>query len=187
MNRPSAVKAVREAGIAIIPGSRGEIKSLFDGDYKNVFVFVDIKKTVVYQENWLDTLSKSDFFLALPGDIRPMCHNIIEAMAVGAVPITNYPEWFHPRLEDMKNCIVFGDKDDLIKKINKVLKMGNSKVREMREETLKYYDNHLSPRSFVNKIESVKGDRIEVFFNSGGGEYLSKVKDSSVIISGEKG
>ena len=42
----------------------------------------------------------------------PMCHNIIESMAVGVIPITNYPEWFDPDLEHMKNCIVFDDQKD---------------------------------------------------------------------------
>ena len=75
-------------------------------------------------EDWLPDLSKTDFFICPPGFCMPMCHNVIEAMAVGAIPVINYPEWFNPTLRHMENCIVFDDRNDLVMKIEEILDMG---------------------------------------------------------------
>ena len=49
-----------------------------------------------------------------------MCHNAIEAMAVGTVPVLEYASLFSPPLEHGVNCIdlsSFEDIDDAIKEI----------------------------------------------------------------------
>jgi len=183
ISRPRAVEAIIDSGIASVIKSRHDIDESLKGEYKNMFIFINTEKTVIFQEHWLDTISRSDFFLALPGDVRPMSHNIIEAMAVGTIPITNYPEWFHPRLRHMENCIVFNSEEDLIQKIKSVLEMDPEKIKKMRQEVIKCYEKHMSPSSFVKLIESSDEDNIEVFFNSGNREYLSKLNKDSVIIS----
>lgn len=185
LSRFQIVEIIINSGLVTIINSRRDIKKLLRGKYKNIFAFVNTKKTVVFQEHWLDTISRSDFFLSPPGDVRPMCHNIIEAMAVGTIPITNYSEWFHPALVDGRNCIVFDSEKELIEKIKTVLEMDSGKIKEMRDEVIKYYESYLSPASFINQIESNIEDKIEVFLNSGNREYLSKVNNDSIIISQE--
>ena len=56
---------------------------------------------------WLNIVSKSDFFLCLSGTDLPMCHNAIEALAVGTIPIISYPDWFFPPLEHRKNAVEY--------------------------------------------------------------------------------
>ena len=104
------------------------LKSLKNTSYTNKCVVVDTNMTWVDDKEWLENLSRSDFFLSPPGIVMPMCHNVIEAMAVGAIPVTNYPEWFDPNLEHMENCIVFDDQDDLINKLNYALEMSQEKI-----------------------------------------------------------
>src|SRR3990167_5062911 len=62
-------------------------------------------------------LSMFDFFLAPPGVQMPLCHNIIEAIAVGTIPFTNYYNWFEVPLEDGKNCIAFNDEKELLQRL----------------------------------------------------------------------
>lgn len=116
----------------------------------------------VDERNWLRTLARADFFLCLPGYVMPMCHNAAESMAVGTVPIINYPEWFDPTLEHMRNCIVFDDAADLIKQVKEVLRMSHSQVLAMRRNVLDYYDRYLSPSAFVERIESRKEPNVTV-------------------------
>jgi hypothetical protein len=184
ISRPEIMALLLASGIAHVVNTREEIDSFVRrGGYKNVFMLVNTNNVYIDQKNWLDALSKSHFFLAPPGDIRPMCHNIIEAMAVGTIPITSYPEWFHPPLMHRKDCLVFTDKTDLLHIIEMALGMDGKDIGEMRRQVITYYDNHLSPESFVNTSESAAGPQLEVFVQTGNRHYLSKVNDTSVIIS----
>jgi hypothetical protein len=184
MSRPEIMALLLVSEIPRIVNTREEIESfLYRGGYRNVFMLVNTKNVYIDQKNWIDALSKSHFFLAPPGDIRPMCHNIIEAMAVGAIPITSYPEWFHPRLAHRENCLVFSDRDDLFQKIRMAMQMDPKEINAMRRQVMRYYDDHLSPDSLIRSIESSAKRRLELFIQTGNSHYLSKVNSGSVIIS----
>jgi hypothetical protein len=115
---------------------------------------MDTSRIWIEEPDWLDTLARSDFFLSPPGIVMPMCHNIIEAMAVGTIPITNYPEWMRPNLVHMQNCIVFDDEADLIRKMQLALSLNESEIARMRANVIDYYRKHLDPRSFVRGLEA---------------------------------
>lgn len=102
--------------------------------------------------DWLGTLAQADFFLSPPGIVMPMCHNIIEAMAVGTIPITNYPEWMDPHLEPGTNCLAFDDSDDLIAKIRQALAMEPAEIARMKANVIDYYDKHLRSQTFVDRV-----------------------------------
>ncbi|MDD5259272.1 MAG: hypothetical protein PHD29_04850 [bacterium] len=108
----------------------------------------------VLVHKWLETISHSDFFLCFSGTDFPMCHNAIESMAVGTIPIIAYHDWFTPSLEHGKNAIVFSGTDDLVRKVNEVLSMSAAEISEMRQNVIKYYEEHLNPLSFVRKFEA---------------------------------
>ena len=128
--------------------------ALLEGEYIRKCVIVDNSKFRIDAKAWLDTLSRSDFFLCPPGYVMPMCHNVIEAMAVGTIPIINYPEWLNPGLIDMVNCITFDSKADLVKKTAQVLNMEREQIEEMRTRVIEYYQNNLDPAGFMKKLES---------------------------------
>lgn len=100
----------------------------------------------VDNEQWLNKLGDADFFLCGPG-IMPFCHNTIEAMAMGCIPILQYHQLFVPKLEDGVNCITFKNADDLVNKIEGILKKTENEIREMRENVRNYYDEYLCPES----------------------------------------
>jgi hypothetical protein len=163
------------------------LTSLFAGDYVNNCVIVDSNRLRVNPADWLPYLSQSDFFICPPGYCMPMCHNAVEAMAVGSIPIINYPEWFSPTLQHMENCVVFGDKQDLVTKIQTVLALPQQKVSAMRNSVLDYYESHLNPRTFIRQIESRKGKKITVLMitDKNTVRNASKLNARSILISGK--
>lgn len=135
----------------------------------------------------MDVIARADFFLCPPGIVMPMSHNLIEAMAIGTIPITSYPEWLSPRLEHMKNCIVFDNEDDLIEKIHLALEMSEAQKAELRDNAVKYYEQNLRPETFVEKIEVRDDTLLDVLMYS---EYNvaknpKKLNRRSVLMRGE--
>jgi hypothetical protein len=125
-------------------------------------VILDTSRLRVPDPDWLDVLGRAEFFLAPPGIVMPMCHNAVEALAVGTIPIINYAEWFDPRLEHMRNCVVFDDQQDLIAKINSVFAMDPAAIAAMRRGAIHYYDTYLSSESFTAEIEDRHERKIDV-------------------------
>ncbi|MCY7290857.1 MAG: hypothetical protein LH615_01635, partial [Ferruginibacter sp.] len=128
---------------------------LFNSNYKQKCIVVDTNKSKfeVPQAKWLEIVAKSDFFLCAAGVTIPLCHNAIESMAVGTIPVTNYPDWFFPSLEHLKNCIRFTTKEDLIETIKFVLSMDKSQIEQLRKNVLEYYPSSVRLRklwSFLN-------------------------------------
>lgn len=158
------------------------LDQMFSGDYRQQAVLVDMSK--VYVNDWLNNLAKAEFFICPQGYVMPMCHNSVEAMAVGAIPIINYPEWFSPSLEHMKNCITFDDQGDLMQKLNMVLAMGSEQIAQMRRNAIDYYDTHLSPTQFVKQVEARPEDKVTVLLINDrcSKDHADKLNAKSIII-----
>lgn len=108
--------------------------------------------------NWLDYVSSADFFLCLSGTDLPMCHNAIESMAVGTIPIIGYPDWFFPPLEHRKNAILYSGKEDLNEKVKEVLAMSQEEIGGMRQNVIAYHQANLTDNSFIDRFEQDKGN-----------------------------
>ncbi|WP_300463364.1 glycosyltransferase [Desulfobacula sp.] len=165
-----------------------ELNTILESVYSKNLVIIDNDESRVAWEQWMDVIAHADFFLCPPGIVMPMCHNIIEAMAIGTIPLTNYPEWLSPKLDHLKNCVVFDNEDDLIEKINMVLAMSDEKITEMRENAIKYYEENLKPETFVRKVESHTERKLEILMYS---EYnvakkTKKFNARSVLSRGEE-
>jgi len=164
-----------------------ELNEVMNSEYARQLVIVDNDGARVPWDQWVDVIARADFFLWPPGIVMPMCHNIIEAMAIGTIPITNYPEWFSPKLEHMKNCIVFDGQDDLIERINLALAMNDDQKNELRANAMKYYETYLRPDNFVKNIEARRERKLNILMYS---EYnvakkTAKLNAKSVLMLGE--
>lgn len=167
-----------------------KLEQIFSGSaYTNKCVIVDANRLRVDDQSWLTTLAKCDFFLCPPGYVMPMCHNIIEAMAVGAIPITNYPEWLSPSLVHERDCIAFEGRGDLMDKLATVMHMRQDEVLAMRQRVLKYYHDHLTARSFTRKIEASASHKVIVLMITDANvtRNASKLGRHSVLIRGTSG
>ncbi len=114
----------------------------------------------VPSHRWLGLISSCDFFVCLSGTDLPMCHNAIEAMAVGSIPIIGYPDWFFPTLEHQKNAIVYSGENDLADKIDQVMQMEEAEILQMRKNVVEYYEKNLSALGFKKNFESCKANVI---------------------------
>ena len=163
------------------------LNELFRGDFVRKCVIVDTSRLWIDPAEWLPDLSRADFFLCPPGRTMPMCHNVIEAMAVGTIPVISYPEWFTPALRHMENCIVFGDREDLIGKIKAVLEMGQHEISWIRSKVIEYYENHLCPETFIRDIEARQEDRLTVLMITDENtiKYSSMLNGKSILIRGK--
>lgn len=136
-------------------------------------VVMNTRQCKVAPENWLGTLARARFFLACPGVRYPMSHNLIEAMAVGSVPITQYPEMFFPPLEDGKNCLTFSSEAELLAVINKAISMSDAELTPMAQAAIDYYEYYLAPTASIERLLNHKPDRISLrllpFLKAGGG------------------
>lgn len=110
-------------------------------------VILDTRYCKVPPERWLEFLSHAEYFIAAPGEGMPLCHNLIEAMSVGCVPILEYGEYLTPPLIDEENAVFF---DDLNKRSVDIF--SSSKVGNMKNEVLNYFGRTLEPSSFSKNI-----------------------------------
>jgi glycosyltransferase involved in cell wall biosynthesis len=163
-----------------------ELSNLRDTAYVNKCVIVDTNNIWVESKNWMYDIARADFFLSPPGIVMPMCHNIIEAMSVGTIPVTNYPEWFDPDLRHMENCIVFNDSDDLIKKLQQAMDMDEAQRDKMRKNVIDYYEANLKAQVFIHKIESSNAMMLPVlmYLEKNVARNFSKLNSSSILIYG---
>jgi hypothetical protein len=188
MPRLQIVQALSEelGGDTLVIGDPAELDALRSAGYTNKCVLTASSDVRIEPEEWLGTLAMADFFLSPPGIVMPMCHNIIEAMAVGTIPITNYPEWLDPHLEHMENCIVFDDRADLVAKLHAVLQMGNEEIVRLRRNVLRYYDAYMTASTFVRRVEQHR-DRtfpILIYTERNMAKNPAKLRRNSILMRG---
>ncbi len=128
---------------------------------------VMLEKNSLNLSDWLRLLAKSDFFIAVPGTIMPFCHNIIEAMAVGCIPITQYGKYFDPPLIDGETCLDFNDISDLLEVTQFAAGMDATDIGRMRENVLRYYDEHLDARAAVRQIYALRASLEQIYLIAG--------------------
>lgn len=131
------------------------LESFEKKDLDKKFVFAIKENYRIEMEDIRDILSYFNFYLCCPGVVMPLCHNVIEAISVGTIPIIQkeYADVIYPKLEHLKNAIIFDDLEHLNQIINKeIFEYSSEKISEMRENVLEYYNNFLTPKSVVENI-----------------------------------
>lgn len=187
--RLEIINAIRERlgePLSLVEDEAGLAKELAGNGYPDRFVLADPGRFRIDSTKWLNTLAMADFFLCPPGYVMPMCHNTVEAMAVGTIPIINYPEWFQPGLTHLENCIVFGDASDLIRQLHGAIAMGSDQIAEMRRRVIDYYDRYLTAESFTRRIEDSKQRKVIVLMitDANTARNASRLNRHSVLLRG---
>jgi hypothetical protein len=124
------------------------------------------EKARITDNMWLNQLSRCNFFLACPGMVMPMCHNIIEAMSVGTIPITQYAEEFYPPLKHGINSLTFDTAEGAKTLILEAINMTEDKIDGMRKNVIEYYEEHLSPLAFRKRLENDKARVNKIVLNA---------------------
>lgn len=118
------------------------------------FALCETQHCKIPQERWLEALAKADFFLACPGVGMPLCHNVIESLAAGAIPILQYAAYLPPPLEDGVNCLCFSNAAGLRDVIGRALAMDQQEIQRLRAGVRAYYDTFLAPGRFAKRLLS---------------------------------
>jgi hypothetical protein len=121
-------------------------------------------------------LARFDFYLALPGMVMPVSHNIIEAMSTGAIPIMqeSYSKLFRPPLEAGKHAILFRDQNHLDEVLKKSFALPDITVEIMRKNVLDYYKDYLTPSAVVSTIAKGNFDTLYVLAEKESVELLDR-------------
>ncbi len=157
MTRRQAAGALLRArkNIIYLPSKRRFYGLIRGNTYHNRCVILNFSKFKIHKENWMEALSKSDFFLCFSGTGYPMCHNLIESLAVGTIPILSYPDLLDVPLENGKNALIYRNASELLQRFDEAMNMSRARIQEMREQVIRYYDEHFSPRLFSDRFESM--------------------------------
>jgi hypothetical protein len=140
---------------------RQELYKLLHTDANNKGVIISEVKTD--DADWFIFLSKANFFIAPPGVRYPWCHNSVEAMGVGTIPILQYSNLFYPNLEHRKNCLTYNTYEELEAAIQLAFTMEEEQIAIMRQHAIDYFETHLSPDAIANKIKAfAEGNKAEI-------------------------
>jgi glycosyltransferase involved in cell wall biosynthesis len=156
MTRLEALSSVLESDVEtlFIKDAKEFNKLISSPDRLNKFVIVQTDFPFpINPKQWPKIMGQSDFFMCFSGTDYPMCHNAIEAMAVGTIPILAYADWFDPKLEHGKNAIVYSGKEDMIEKIKLALQMSEEDIQKLRTGAIEYYKTYLSKGAVATKYE----------------------------------
>lgn len=115
---------------------------------------------------WMNTLQQADFFLCAPGVEMPLCHNLIESMAAGTIPILQYSNYVSPVLENMKNCLTFDSEESLKVVVERALSMDEEEVLRLRKNARAYYDAYCKPGMFAERILGVGESPLTIMMNA---------------------
>lgn len=131
------------------PNKQADLDALLDASAAGAVVINDSRQCRIPNERWLETLSRFDYFLCCPGVSHPCCHNAIEAMCVGTIPIIEFPELFSPPLKNDVNAICFRGLNGLSEAFERALDMSAAQREKMSRQVVRYYQDHLCIRRFT--------------------------------------
>ena len=117
------------------------------------------------QDEYLALIRQSHFVLCPPGWKVPHTHNLIEALAMGCIPIINYAELMTPPLRDQVNCLAFKTLEQLEMILETLPKLTLERIEAMRQEALDYYLCYLDPASVGRSLVASLPTISRVSFN----------------------
>lgn len=127
------------------------------------FVIINNDHFRTAPQHWLGMLARSEFFLAPPGSDYPISHNLIESLAVGTIPVLEYDSIMTPALQDGVNCIAYRGTEGLKEALHRVESMPMAEVAKLRNRVVEYYEQHLSPNAFCQKMRRADVTRLHQF------------------------
>lgn len=124
---------------------------------------INKRKKMFSEKKHLELISRSNFFLCMPGASMPLCYHLIESCLVGTVPILSYNSYIYPKFSD-NEALFFFSKHQLISSVEKALNISENDYALMQKNIVNYYDQYLSPMGVYNSLLS-KNTPLEIFAN----------------------
>jgi hypothetical protein len=121
-------------------------------------IISDSRIESISADDWLPTLAKAQFFVCCPGASQPTCHNLVEAMSVGTIPIIEYGDRLTPQLRDGENAICFRGTVGLVEAIARIDRLTPERILQMAKNVATYYEAHLCGTRFLTQLRDGKLD-----------------------------
>lgn len=118
------------------------------------------------QAEWLEVLGRADFFLACPGLGMPLCHNLVESLSRGLVPVLEHPEFLDPPLEHNVNCLSFHGPKELVEIAERIFQLDQIEICRLRRNAYAYYQKHLAPGAFANRLMTSSDSPVELLLKA---------------------
>lgn len=152
LNRFRILQHLRASGRLMEVQNLNELEALYNGPYRNQFLFIDTEKFHIPRPRWMHFLARTEFFLCPPGLAMPMCHNAVESLALGTIPIINYGDWFFPSLSHLRTCIAFSGLADLDTQLESIDRMAPDQIAALRKRATSYYVAHMDLEGFAHRL-----------------------------------
>jgi len=132
------------------PADTGRVRLVMTNDPRK-----RLGKHSLWLPDYMRAMADADFFLCPPGWLMPHAHNLVEALAVGTIPVTNYHEYMKPPLTPGVNCVGFRSLAELDQALESVLSMRGEEIAALRAGAIRYYDTYVDPESFGRRFLQV--------------------------------
>lgn len=125
-------------------------------------LILDAQKVTIPNHEWRFYLSEFCFFLALPGTKMPLCHNLVEALSCGCIPIIHqeYAKLLAPKLNHSKNALIYSSFESLEVLIAKAMAMSATEINQLSKNSYNYYKDNMTPNAVVKNIQSRNLEKI---------------------------
>lgn len=130
------------------------IKATNDGSYSEKICIIDRDIFSLNNQEYIEFISACKFSICPPGVKMVYCHNLIESMFVGCVPILQYASLMKPKLHNNFNCLSFNNEPEFLQRIREII---NDEVNyeSISKNVSQYYSQHLAPSAVIAKIENL--------------------------------
>tara|TARA_Y100000294_G_scaffold139624_1_gene133199 strand:- start:1311 stop:2465 length:1155 start_codon:yes stop_codon:yes gene_type:complete len=169
LNRQSILNITKEhySNRIIVINEQSELEKI-ESTKKDILILEtnpekSLRKKNFLEQQHLDLISQSNFFLCMPGTSMPLCYHLIETCLVGTVPILSYNNYLSPQFSN-DEAMTFFSKDDLLSTINKALEIDLDNYSIMQKKIINYYDKNFSPEGVYKKLLN-KEYPLEIFIN----------------------
>jgi hypothetical protein len=126
-------------------------------ELKDKVVLLDIRRFSIPQDLWFTVLLKAGFFIHLAGSLQPYCHNHIESMLAGCIPVTALAPFYVPPFEDKINALLFNTPQELTGILRGICRgQYDPPAPFIRGKVLEYYKKYYSFESFKAKLDQLK-------------------------------
>ncbi|MFK7937249.1 MAG: hypothetical protein AB8G22_27290 [Saprospiraceae bacterium] len=131
-----------------------ELHDFIHSNIDKKVLLADVTQLQISPVELRNTLTQFDFYLALSGQVMPLCHNIVEAMSVGCIPIVQsaYAQLLQPSLLDEQEAILYTDLAELPNVLERAFALDLATIERMRKAVNTYYNEYLTPTKVVQRV-----------------------------------
>ncbi len=148
LSRLEIVRVLREQFPTRMATSMQNTTSLECTSGAAAIILSDSRVDSIPASQWLSRLAQAQFFVCCPGSSQPMCHNLIEAMSVGTIPLIEYGDRITPPLRDGENAICFAGQAGLVDAIKRIDQLSADELTQLRRGAAQFYDDYLCGTRF---------------------------------------